>query len=71
MNHSHIAFTALTAAMLAAPALPMHADGKDQLPTTAFTNLHVDSCTVQPQQSAPKKERPIENQETPHYRRLR
>ena len=60
MNHSHIAFTALTAAMLAAPALPMHADGKDQLPTTAFTNLHVDSCTVQPQQSAPKKERPIE-----------
>ena len=60
MNHSHIAFTALTAAMLAAPALPIHADGKDQLPTTAFTNLHVDSCTVQPQQSAPKKERPIE-----------
>lgn len=60
MNHSHIAFTALTAAMLAAPALPMHADGKDQLPTTAFTNLHVDSCTVQPRQSAPKKERPIE-----------
>lgn len=60
MNHSHIAFTALTAAMLAAPALPMHADGKDQLPTTAFTNLHVDSCTVQLQQSAPKKERPIE-----------
>lgn len=60
MNHSHIAFTALTAAMLAAPALPMHADGKDQLPTTAFTNLHVDSCTVQPQQSASKKERPIE-----------
>lgn len=60
MNHSHIAFTALTAAMLAAPVLPMHADGKDQLPTTAFTNLHVDSCTVQPRQSAPKKERPIE-----------
>lgn len=60
MNHSHIAFTALTAAMLAAPALPMHADGKDQLPTTAFTNLHVDSCTVQPRQSAPKEERPIE-----------
>lgn len=60
MNHSHIAFTALTAAMLAAPALPMHADGKDQLPTTAFTNLHVDSCTVQPRQSASKKERPIE-----------